>query len=97
MDELEFEWNPLKAEANDRKHGISFEEAESAFYDEYARLIPDPDHSIGEERFLLLGVSEVSRLLTVVHLYKENDRVIRIISARPATKQERKQYEEFLP
>jgi uncharacterized protein len=97
MDELEFEWNLLKAEANQRKHGISFEEAESAFYDEYARLIPDPDHSIGEERFLLLGVSEVSRLLTVVHLYKENDRVIRIISARPATKQERKQYEEFLP
>jgi uncharacterized protein len=97
MDELEFEWNPLKAEANQRKHGISFEEAESAFYDEYARLIPDPDHSIGEERFLLLGVSEVSRLLTVVHLYKENDRLIRIISARSATKHERQQYEEFLP
>jgi uncharacterized protein len=97
MDELEFEWNPLKAETNQRKHGISFEEAESAFYDEYARLIPDPDHSIREERFLLLGVSEMSRLLTVVHLYKENDRLIRIISARPATKPERKQYEEFLP
>jgi uncharacterized protein len=56
MNGLEFEWNPLKDEANQRKHGISFEEAESAFYDEYARLIPDPDHSIGEERFLLLGV-----------------------------------------
>ncbi len=97
MDELEFEWNPLKAEANQRKHGISFEEAESAFYDEYARLIPDPEHSIGEERFLLLGVSEVSRLLTVVHLYKANDRLIRIISARPATKPERSQYEDLLP
>jgi uncharacterized protein len=97
MNGLEFEWNPLKAEANQRKHGISFEEAESAFYDEYARLIPDPDHSIGEERFLLLGVSEVSRLLTVVHLYKENDQLIRIISARPATKYERSQYEELLP
>jgi uncharacterized protein len=97
MNELEFEWNPLKAEANQRKHGITFEEAESAFYDEYARLIPDPDHSIGEERFLLLGVSEVFQLLTVVHLYKENDRLIRIISARPATKYERNQYEEFLP
>ncbi|MBD2328000.1 BrnT family toxin [Alkalinema sp. FACHB-956] len=97
MDELEFEWNPLKAEANERKHGVSFEEAESVFYDEYARLIPDPDHSIGEERFILLGVSEISRLLTVVHLYKGSDRMIRIISARPATKQERHQYEEFLP
>jgi uncharacterized protein len=98
MDEIEFEWNPLKAEANQRKHGISFEEAESAFYDEYARLLPDSAHSIGEERFLLLGVSEVSRLLTVVHLYKDkaNDRLIRIISARPATKHERQQYEEFL-
>ncbi len=51
MDELEFEWNPLKAEANQRKHGISFEEAESAFYDEYARLIPDPEHSIGRNGF----------------------------------------------
>jgi uncharacterized protein len=68
MDELEFEWNPLKAEANQRKHGVAFEEAESAFYDECARLIPDPDHSIGEERFLLLGVSAASRLLLVVHL-----------------------------
>jgi uncharacterized protein len=97
MDEIEFEWNPLKAEANERKHGISFEEAESAFYDDYARLIPDPDHSIGEERFLLLGVSEMSRLLVVIHLYKQNNRLIRIISARPATKPERQQYEEFLP
>ena len=97
MDELEFEWNSLKAEANERKHGISFEEAESVFYDDYARLIPDPDHSIGEERSLLLGVSEVSRLLVVVHLYKQNDRLIRIISARPATKPERQQYEELLP
>jgi uncharacterized protein len=96
MDELTFEWDPLKAEANQRKHGISFEEAESAFYDDQARLIPDPDHSIGEERFLLLGVSEESRLLLVVHLYKEGDRLIRIISARPATKPERKQYEDFL-
>jgi uncharacterized protein len=97
MDELEFEWDPPKAEANQRKHGVSFEEAESVFYDEYARLVPDPDYSIGEERFLLLGVSEESRLLLVVHLYKGNDHLIRIISARPATKPERKQYEECLP
>jgi uncharacterized protein len=96
MNELEFERNPLKAEANQRKHGVSFEEAESAFYDKYARLTPDPDHSIREERFPLLGVSEESRLLLVVHLYKSGDQIIRIISARPATKPERKQYEEFL-
>jgi uncharacterized protein len=96
MDELEFEWDPLKAEANAHKHGISFDEAETAFYDEYARLIPDPDHSIGEARFLLLGVSEMSRLLTVVHLYRESDRRIRIISARRATKLEYQQYKELL-
>jgi uncharacterized protein len=97
VDRLEFEWEPWKSEANDRKHGISFEEAESAFYDQHARLIPDPDHSIGEARFLLLGVSETFRLLTVVHLYEGADGPIRIISVRRATKSERQQYEELLP
>ncbi|NJN49214.1 MAG: BrnT family toxin [Alkalinema sp. RL_2_19] len=97
MDELEFEWNPTKAASNERKHGISFEEAETVFYDEFARLLPDPDHSIREERFLLLGMSEEARLLLVVHVYRSSSNVIRLISARRATRYERQQYEEFAP
>ncbi|MGI2902091.1 BrnT family toxin [Tolypothrix sp. VBCCA 56010] len=97
MAEIEFEWNPSKAKSNERKHGVSFEEAQTVFSDENARLIYDPDHSVEEDRFLLLGVSDEFRLLVVSHLYKKSDRYIRIISARTATKHERKQYEEFLP
>jgi uncharacterized DUF497 family protein len=93
---IDFDWDPNKAAGNIRKHGISFEEASSAFYDERSRLIYDPDHSQDDDRYILLGVSEESRLLMVCHLYKENDRLIRIISARPATKDERRQYQEFL-
>ncbi len=96
MDELEFEWDSRKAESNEQKHGVSFEEAQSVFYDENARLAYDPAHSLEEDRFILLGVSDEARLLVVCHLYKESDRSIRIISARPATKRERQQYEEFL-
>jgi uncharacterized protein len=104
MNEIDFDWDPNKAAANIRKYGISFEEASSVFYDERSRLIYDPDHSQDEDRYILLGVSEESRLLMVCHLYKENDglrptighRLIRIISARPATKDERRQYQEFL-
>jgi uncharacterized protein len=96
MSEIDFEWDPRKADYNFQKHGISFEEASSAFYDEHARLMYDPDHSQDEDRYILLGVSEESQLLMVCHLYKENDRLIRIISARPATKDERRQYQEFL-
>ena len=104
MSEIDFDWDPHKAEENIRKHQISFEEASSAFYDEHARIVYDPDHSQDEDRYILLGVSEESRLLMVCHLYKENDdlrsvvdhRLIRIISARPATKDERRQYQEFL-
>jgi uncharacterized DUF497 family protein len=96
MNEIDFDWDPNKAAGNIRKHGISFEEASSAFYDERSRLIYDPDHSQDDDRYILLGVSEESRLLMVCHLYKENDRLIRIISARPATKDERRQYQEFL-
>ena len=96
MSEIDFDWDPRKADSNLRKHGISFEEASSAFYDEHARLMYDPDHSEDEDRYILLGVSEESRFLMVCHLYKENDRLIRIISARPATKNERRQYQEFL-
>lgn len=96
MEELEFEWSPTKAESNEWKHGVSFEEAKSIFYDANARLIYDSEHSAQESRFILLGISNRFRLLTVSHLYKKRDRLIRLISARPATKQERKQYEDFL-
>jgi len=92
MNELEFTWDHLKAHSNIKKHGVSFEEAKSAFYDENARVIYDPDHSQQEDRFILLGMSEYSRLLIVCHCYRENDSIIRIISARKANKLEQKQY-----
>jgi hypothetical protein len=94
MDGITFEWDPGKNVANKRKHGVSFEEARSAFSDQFARLIADPDHSDEEDRFVLLGVSIQARLLVVCHCLREND-CIRIISARKADKQERKIYEEF--
>jgi uncharacterized DUF497 family protein len=96
MSDLIFEWSRQKASANLRKHGISFEEAQSAFVDENARVIPDPEHSSDEERFVLLGLSIKVRLLVVVHCYRENDRIIRIISARKANRAEQRQYYEFL-
>ncbi len=85
---LRFEWDPRKAAANFRKHGVSFEDAESVFADERARLIDDPDHSVDEERFLLLGLSSSLRLLVVAHCYREAGGIIRIISARKATREE---------
>lgn len=96
MNTIRFTWDKKKAEDNRKKHGITFEEAKTVFYDENARLMHDPEHSEMEERFLILGLSNNSRLLLVVHCYKEVEEVIRIISARKATKNERKQYEEFL-
>ncbi len=95
MDDLCFVWDDKKAAGNWQKHGISFKEAKGAFYDDYARVIPDPDHSEGEERFLLLGMSAEMRVLVVCHCYRESDSQIRIISARRATKKERQQYQEF--
>ncbi|GJD20373.1 hypothetical protein RIVM261_053290 [Rivularia sp. IAM M-261] len=95
MSELRFEWDEYKAESNERKHGVSFEEAQTVFDDENARLMYDPEHSIEEERYILLGISSVLRLLIVCHIYKENDELIRIISARIATKRERQQYRDF--
>jgi uncharacterized DUF497 family protein len=94
--ELSFEWDPRKASENKRKHGISFEEARSSFLDENARVIPDPEHSEDEERFVLLGLSIELSLLVVVHCYRAKDEVIRIISARKADPSERRQYSEFL-
>lgn len=96
MDEIQFTWDDDKADDNRRKHGISFDEAKTVFYDENARLQYDPDHSKAEDRFLLLGTSYSLRVLVVCHCYREKDTLIRIISARKATKNERRQYEEFL-
>lgn len=96
MSELAFDWNSRKASENERKHGVTFEEAKSAFLDENARLIPDPEHSEDEDRFILLGLSIQLRLLLVCHCYREDDEVIRIISARKADHSERKQYAEYL-
>ena len=91
-----FEWDKRKASDNRRKHGVSFEEARSAFLDENARVIPDPEHSDDEDRFVLLGLSVRLRLWVVVHGHREAEDVIRIISARKADRSERKQYSEFL-
>ena len=93
MDEITFEWDTKKAQTNDRKHGISFEEAETVFYDPNARISYDPDHSQDEYRYILLGMSESFKLIVVCHVYRENDESIRIISARKATRQERENYE----
>ena len=92
MSELHFEWDHRKAAANEKKHGVSFEEARSVFSDERAKLIDDPDHSEEEDRFVLLGLSSLLRVLVVCHCYREGGNVIRIISARKATARESKVY-----
>ncbi|MFQ4137017.1 BrnT family toxin [Nodosilinea sp. PGN35] len=97
MGELDFEWNERKAEANVAKHGISFDEAVTVFYDDNARVIFDPDNSLEEDRYLILGMSEASQLLLVCHVYRRNDEVIRVISARRATSREERQYWSFIP
>ncbi|MGB5623799.1 MAG: BrnT family toxin [Gammaproteobacteria bacterium] len=97
MSDLRFEWNDRKEKENLKKHGIAFQEAKSAFLDENARVIADPEHSEDEDRFVLLGLSIKLRLLVVVHCYRENDQLIRIISARKADRSERRQYSEFIP
>ncbi len=94
MNSLRIEWDSRKASSNLKKHGISFEEAKSVFYDEHAKLIDDPDHSIDEERFILLGHSFSLRLIMVCYCYRDADKVIRIISARKATAQETKYYKQ---
>ena len=92
MSTLSFEWNERKAAANAKKHGVSFDEAKSVFVDERAKLIGDPDNSEGEDRFVLLGLSSVLRLLLVCHCYRAEGNVIRIISARKASAHESKSY-----
>ncbi len=92
---MNFSWDARKNSSNQKKHGITFEEAETVFLDDFARLIPDPDHSKEEERFILLGYTQKPRLIVVCHCYLEADDTIRIISARKAEKSERKIYESF--
>jgi len=97
MDALRFQWDERKNRSNTKRHGVSFEEARSAFLDDNARLIDDPDHSGVEDRFILMGVSELLRILVVCHCYREDgdgEDIIRIISARRANDEERMSYEE---
>ena len=89
-----FEWDPRKDAENRRKHGLSFDEAQTVFADEHALLLDDPDHSAMQDRFILLGLSAGFRVLVVVHGYRDRDDTIRIISARKATKRERQRYDE---
>ena len=96
MNEITFVWDERKNQENQRKHGISFEEAITIFADENARLIRDTDHSESEERFILIGFSAKLRILVVVHAYRQNEKEVRIISARKATPKERRQYGNFL-
>ena len=96
MPELTFSWDDRKARENLRKHGVSFEEATTAFADERARVKHDPEHSHKEDRFILLGFSAKLRMLVVAHAYRQAETEIRVISARKATRNERKQYGQFL-
>ena len=89
---MKFEWDENKNQINKKKHGISFEEASSVFFDEEAILKPDPDHSEVEDRFLLLGLSADVKVLVVVHCYRGENETIRIISARKANKREVQDY-----
>ena len=97
MDGIRFEWDPKKSQLNKARHGVAFEEAKTAFFDEHARVIPDPEHSDDEARFILLGLSINLRVLVVCHCYRESDHIIRIISARRADPSERNEYAGFLP
>ena len=89
---LGFEWDPEKAVTNLERHGISFEEARTVFGDPLGRIVDDPRHSVGERRFVLLGRSDQQRLLAV--MFTERREVVRVISARLATRRERRDYEK---
>ena len=92
MEGLRFEWDSVKEKSNIRKHGISFEEARTAFYDENAIQFYDPDHSEEEDRFILLGISFKLRVIVVCHCSRESENVIRLISARKADRGEEQEY-----
>ena len=89
---IHFEWDDTKSGENKRKHGVSFEEAQTVFLDENAIRFSDPDHSFDEDRFLMLGISFHLRVLVVCHCFRESDSVIRIISARKANRLEEADY-----
>ena len=90
---VRFEWDENKNQINIEKHGISFQEASTVFYDEDALLFDDPDNSEQEDRFLIIGFSREARLCIVSHCYRGDDEIIRIISARKASKRESQSYE----
>lgn len=92
MSQLLFEWDNEKNKINQKKHGISFEEAKTVFYDDNAIQFWDEDHSEGEDRFLLLGRSSKMRILLIIHCFRERESIIRIISARKATQKESQEY-----
>lgn len=92
MTGITFTWDERKNRINQQKHGVSFLEAQTVFYDKLARLIDDPDHSQDEERVILLGMSQRMRLLIVCHAFYADEQIIRIISARKATKAEQRQF-----
>lgn len=94
MNELSFEWDLRKAASNATKHGVTFGEAKTVFYDEDALVIPDPDHSKEEERFIIMGRSSEAKILVVVHCFRKTGSSIRIISARRAGTKEQKPYSE---
>lgn len=95
MKSINFEWDEFKNQINQRKHGIDFEEAKTVFYDDNAILFDGPEHSIEEERFLILGISKHENLCIVSHCYRFGDNIIRIISARKATKNEIRTYNYY--
>jgi uncharacterized protein len=96
MNLVRFEWDGNKNAANRRKHGVSFEEARTAFLDDNARVIPDPDHSEDEDRFVLIGLSISLRVLVVCHCHRQTEEIVRIISARRADQNETRQYQWWL-
>jgi len=85
-------WDEKKNQKNIKEHKVSFQEAETVFYDPNAKIIHDPDHSIDEDRFIILGISKLMKLLVVCHCYRESDEEIRLFSARKATKKEKREY-----
>ena len=94
MTQIIFEWDQKKDRANSKKHGVSFDEAQSAFKDEFALRYYDPDHSESEDRFILLGLAATLRVVVVCHCFRKDDLVVRIISARKANQSEEKEYWE---
>ncbi len=92
MNKIEFEWDSKKEKVNTKKHGVTFEEARTTFYDEHALQFFDPEHSEDEDRFILLGTSFKLNTLVVCHCFRQDEKIVRIISARKADKDEAKAY-----